>query len=116
MFDCATGQLQPAAVEIDPGFAVIVVLAAAGYPGDYSSGDAITLPTALPDNVQIVHAGTRRRPDGTLETAGGRVLGVVARADSLAAATAAAYTVADAVQWPGRYFRRDIAWRQLQRG
>lgn len=89
--------------------AVCVVLAAAGYPGLPRKGDEITgLADALaqPD-VMVFHAGTASR-DGTLVTAGGRVLSVVGRGGSVADARAAAYRGADAIAFAGRQARSDI--------
>ncbi|MEY3000498.1 MAG: hypothetical protein RL648_712, partial [Verrucomicrobiota bacterium] len=83
--DCANGTLQPDEVRIRQDAALIVVLAAKGYPGPYTKGDHIQLPACLPPSVEIIHAGTRL--DGeSLVSAGGRVLGVVAIAPSLAEA------------------------------
>ena len=42
-------------------------------------------------------------------TAGGRVLDVTASAPTVAAARARAYDAARLVEWPGMYFRADIA-------
>jgi phosphoribosylamine--glycine ligase len=48
-------------------------------------------------------------------TAGGRVLCVTALGDSVAAAQAAAYAMADRIHWPGAFFRRDIGYRAIAR-
>ena len=94
--------------------AVCVVLAAAGYPGTPRRGDAITgveRAEQVP-GVRVIHAGTARF-DGALRTAGGRVLGVTARGDSLAQAHERAYLAADAIEFEGKQLRRDIAARAL---
>jgi phosphoribosylamine--glycine ligase len=90
-----------------------VVLASAGYPGSYETGQVIT---GLDDaeqieTVTVFHAGTRRRNDDAIETAGGRVLAVTARAETLAAATALAYRGIAAIHFDGAHFRRDIGTR-----
>jgi phosphoribosylamine---glycine ligase len=115
LIDAARGTLDPAKVKLRSGFAVIVILAAGGYPGSYDKGDVIQLPTELPEGVQIIHAGTKLEAEGKLVTQGGRVLGVVARADNLQAAVDAAYRTCAEVKWEGCYYRKDIAWRQLSR-
>lgn len=119
MLDCAKGTLKPTALAIKDESAIIVVLAAEGYPSGYRKGDPITFPAELPQGVQIIHAGTKLATDNNgkqqIVTAGGRVLGVVATAPTLKAARDKAYAVADQVQWQGVTMRRDIAWRQLQR-
>lgn len=112
IWDCAKGTLQPEAVRFRKDAAMIVVLAARGYPGPYAKGDRIELPDVLPENVQILHAGTRLEGN-TLLSAGGRVLGVVAIAPNLEEAARAAYGVCDQINWPNKQFRRDIGHHQL---
>ncbi len=93
-----------------PGAAVGIVLAAPGYPEAPRTGDRIEgLPTAPTADVVVFHAGTKKDPDGSFRTAGGRVLTVVGRGPDLAAARAAALRVAEGIRWPGVQFRADIA-------
>jgi phosphoribosylamine--glycine ligase len=94
--------------------AVTTVVAAEGYPGKVRSGDAITVPTDTANRI-VFHAGTARSADGTLTTAGGRVVAVTAVADTFAAAQHASRAGADAVQFAGRQFRADIGWREAAR-
>ena len=115
MWDCANGTLEPAEVKIKDKAAMIVVLAADGYPGSYPKNDLITLPQNLPEDVSIVHAGTKLDEDGNLRSSGGRVLGIVSMGDTLEEAADKAYQVCDAVEWENKYFRRDIGHRQLKR-
>jgi phosphoribosylamine---glycine ligase len=87
-----------------------VVMASAGYPGNYPTGKTIT---GIDDAEQIegvvvFHAGTRLTDAGAVETAGGRVLGVTARASTLERATAQAYEALNRIHFDGMYFRRDI--------
>ena len=98
-----------------PGASVATVVAAEGYPDTPRAGDAIVLPAAEPD-VHVFHAGTRRAPDGSLVTAGGRVLAVTAVADTLAEAQRRSTGFAARVRFAGRQFRDDIGWRELARG
>ena len=91
--------------------ACTVVLASKGYPQKYETGFPITIPADLHDAVFI--AGAKRREDGTLVTAGGRVLAVTATADTLAAAIDAAYAAADRIHFDNAYCRRDIGQRAL---
>ncbi|MCA9593587.1 MAG: phosphoribosylamine--glycine ligase [Myxococcales bacterium] len=110
----ARGHLDETQVSITDEHAVCVVLAAAGYPGTPRRGDAITgveRAEQVP-GVRVIHAGTARF-DGALRTAGGRVLGVTARGDSLAQAHERAYLAADAIEFEGKQLRRDIAARAL---
>jgi phosphoribosylamine--glycine ligase len=92
------------------------VLAAPGYPGAPATGTPIRGADAdFGPDVMVFHAGTARRPDGTLMSSGGRVLNVCARGPDLMAARAAAYRAVDAIDFPGGFCRRDIGWRALAR-
>ena len=92
--------------------AVCVVMAAKGYPDEPERGSEIRgLDAAAADpKVKVFHAGTRR--DGErLVADGGRVLGVTALGQDLAAARDRAYTAVDRIDWPGGFCRRDIGGR-----
>jgi phosphoribosylamine---glycine ligase len=86
---------------------VVVVLAAEGYPGTPRTGDVIT----GVDREGVLHAGTRRREDGAVASAGGRVLSVVGTGADLAAARAQAYQRIEQVHLPGAHHRCDIGLR-----
>jgi phosphoribosylamine--glycine ligase len=92
------------------GSAVTVVLAAAGYPGTPRAGDVIT----GAEQPGVIHAGTRRREDGAVVSAGGRVLCATATGATLAAARDAAYALLASVDLPGGQFRHDIALRAVR--
>ena len=66
-------------------------------------------------DVEVFHAGTARRADGSIETSGGRVLGVTARGRDVAEARRRAYAAADKIHFDGAQIRRDIADRALTR-
>merc|ERR1711969_218392 len=85
--------------------AVCVVLASQGYPRSYPTGRAISGLDAAggEPGVQVFHAGTRRAVDGGFETAGGRVLGVTARGESIAEARRRAYAACDAIRFEGMH-------------
>ena len=96
--------------------ALSVVMAAKGYPGAYSTGTEIRgleAAAALP-GVEIFHAGTRR-DGGKILAAGGRVLGVSALGQTVAAAQARAYDAVDRIDWPDGFCRRDIGWLAIGR-
>jgi phosphoribosylamine--glycine ligase len=92
-----------------PGWAVTVVLASAGYPASSSSGDPLFGLERVPDDVEVTHAGTARRPDGTLVTAGGRVLNVTGLGTDPESARRAAYAAAGMISFEGMQLRGDIA-------
>lgn len=111
----AKGAPLPEQLSFREGAAIVIVLAAGGYPGSYAKGNAITLPDSLPDQSAIVHAGTVRDDDGTIRTAGGRVLGISAQAGSLSEAAAVAYGICDQIDFEDKYVRSDIGHRELNR-
>ncbi|MFB9234816.1 phosphoribosylamine--glycine ligase [Plantactinospora siamensis] len=88
-----------------PGAAVTVVVAAAGYPGTPRTGDPIT----GAERPGVIHAGTARSADGTLVSAGGRVLACTAVATGLVAAREAAYALVDGIGLADAQYRHDIA-------
>jgi phosphoribosylamine--glycine ligase len=104
----ATGTLpaQPP-LEWHEGFAVTVVIAAEGYPGRARAGDVITGAEAH----GVLHAGTRRRDDGAILSAGGRVLSVVGTGPTLQEAREEAYRLVQDVHLTGSHHRTDIAAR-----
>jgi phosphoribosylamine---glycine ligase len=108
----ATGDLAGATLRWKPGPSVCVVLAAAGYPGPIRTGDLITGIDKC--GTQVFQAGTKQGPNG-LETAGGRVLGVTASGDDLAAAAANAYAAVAKIHFDGMHYRHDIARKGLKR-
>ena len=95
--------------------AVTTVLAARGYPEKPEKGAAIRLPSDLGPNVVVFHAGTARDADGTIRAAGGRVLSVTGLGSGVAAAARVSRAACDKIAFEGKTWRRDIAWRELQR-
>jgi phosphoribosylamine--glycine ligase len=106
---CAEGRLQPDMLGWSDGAAACVVLAAAGYPAAPRTGDVIFgLESAAEEpGVLVFHAGTDWG-DGTLITAGGRVLCVTGLGRTRRAALARAYEVIENIRFDGMQYRRDI--------
>jgi phosphoribosylamine--glycine ligase len=99
-----------------PDASVCVVMASGGYPGTFEAGKKII---GIEDadrieGVKIFHAGTTRHDDGYF-TAGGRVLGVTARAPELKTAVERAYQAVSKIGFEGAYYRKDIAARALRK-
>jgi phosphoribosylamine---glycine ligase len=106
-----------------PGAAVVVVIAAEGYPESPARGDKIIFTernvvaavgqeqeaAGGPTDAYVLHAGTARDASGELVSAGGRVLNVVGAGRDVATARAAAYELAGTVEMRGGWYRRDIA-------
>jgi phosphoribosylamine--glycine ligase len=112
---CADGVLDQITLRWRPQTALMVVMAANGYPGSYEKGSEIKglgAAAALPA-VTVFHAATKQDGD-RLRADGGRVLGVTALGDTVAEAQAAAYRAVDLIDWPGGFCRRDIGWRAVE--
>ena len=94
--------------------ALTVVMAAKGYPGTYEKNTEIHGLDGLSSSSsqEVFHAGTILR-DGAVLAVGGRVLNVTARGTSLGAARDLAYGMAEKINWPDGFYRRDIGWRAL---
>ncbi len=101
-------------IELEDAAVICVVIAAEGYPGAPTVGDVIEGADADhgPD-VLVFQAGTARRQDGALVSAGGRVLDVCARGATLGEAAARAYDVVGRIRLRGGFHRGDIGWRGL---
>ncbi len=116
LLDASTsGTLGGMELKWSPRASVCVVMASGGYPGNYPKGKPIT---GLEDaarlaGTKVFHAGTALA-GGQIVTNGGRVLGVTAWADGLAAARAAAYEAVDKIRFDGAQWRRDIASKALR--
>ncbi len=106
----AAGEALPA-ITCSQDAQVTVVLASEHYPATPRTGDVITGLESLEgrDDVQVFHAGTARASDGSLVTAGGRVLAVTGSGPTIAAARAVAYDAVGHISWAGMQHRTDIA-------
>ena len=95
---------------------VCVVMASGGYPGTFDVRKKISGLDAAAEveGVKVFHAGTSKQ-DGAFYTAGGRVLGVSARAAELETAVRRAYEACGKIEFEGAQFRRDIAGRALKK-
>jgi len=114
---CATGALDPkTALQWRPGAAVTVVIAAENYPASPVKGDVITglEEAAAVPGAYVLHAGTRLTDEGTLVTAGGRVLNVVGTGPDLTAARTTAYQAVSKITIRGSHHRTDIALKASQ--
>jgi phosphoribosylamine--glycine ligase len=86
-------------------------MASKGYPQKYDSGFEIKIADEVADSVFVAGA---KLDSGVLKTAGGRVLGVTATADTLKGAIDAAYAKVEKVSFDNAYFRSDIGQRALK--
>ena len=110
MMATTNGTLAQTEVKFRDAHACCVVMASQGYPGKYETGYELTISA---DNVFVAGA---KLEDGVLKTAGGRVLGVTAVADTLQGAIDAAYDNVKNVHFANAFYRRDIGKRALMAG
>ena len=102
--------------EFRPETVICVVMAAKGYPDSPLEGSIIRgAEQDFGRDVQVFHAGTKRRDDGCLIAAGGRVLNVCAAGADIAEARERAYAAIRKIDWPGGFHRSDIGWRAVER-
>ena len=110
MIATTEGKLDKCEVKFANKSACCVIMASKGYPESYESGFEITIGDEVYDSVYVAGAKIK---DGKLVTAGGRVLGVTAVAESLEDAIEAAYKKTEKVSFEGAYKRSDIGARAL---
>jgi phosphoribosylamine---glycine ligase len=110
------GSIRGAELHWKDAAAVTTVLAAGGYPGDVDKGQEIAIPRGMDteEDVLVFHAGTAHA-HGRLVTTGGRVLAVTGLGPDIAAAAQRSRRGAERIEFPGRQYRRDIGWRELER-
>lgn len=109
------GMLDTITADYDKRAAVGVVMAAGGYPGDYSKGDLISgLPQADTAGEKVFHAGTDYQ-NGQVVTQGGRVLCVTALGDTVTQAQQRAYQLVEKISWNKAFYRTDIGYRAIAR-
>jgi phosphoribosylamine--glycine ligase len=109
------GTLAQAEAKWDSRCAIGVVLAAGGYPGEYTKGAVIKgLDTVTTEAVKVFHSGTAQQGEQVI-TNGGRVLCVTALGEDISGAQKTCYLAADKISWQGLTLRRDIGWRAIAR-
>lgn len=112
----AQGKLDDIQLDWHDETAMVVVMAAQGYPGAYEKGTEIkNIDQANTiENAFVFHAGTKA-DDGKILATGGRVLGVTGRGQTVREAQATTYKAVDAIDWEKGFCRRDIGWRAIAR-
>ena len=108
---CTEGTLAETEVKFSSRSACCVVLASQGYPGKYETGFPLTM---TPEAAAHTYIAGAKEKEGVLVTAGGRVAGVTAVADTLPEAIREAYRLAEGVQFANRYCRKDIGAKALE--
>ena len=105
------GTLCDCEVKFKDGAAACVVMASSGYPQKYESGFDLVIDKSVEDTVYVAGA---KSVEGVLKTAGGRVLGVTATADTLHEALEKAYEKVNYVKFENAYYRKDIGKKALE--
>jgi len=105
----ATEKLNNYTIKKDPRTACTVVAVSGGYPEDYKKGFPIQGLDQLSNAAMVFHMGTQQK-GGQIITNGGRVFTVTAFGNSITEAAAAARTIQTAIQFEGKYYRRDIGF------
>lgn len=115
MVKTADGMLDQVNLEWFDEEAVCVVMASGGYPANYEKGFEIKgFADAESTGAVVFHAGTSLK-DGKIVNTGGRVLGVTAKGKDIKSAIDAAYRAVGKISWDKAFYRKDIAYRALQR-
>jgi phosphoribosylamine--glycine ligase len=111
----ATGKLDQINLSWKKEAALVVVMAANGYPGPYKKYSEIKYldKANLVDDVTIFHAGTKIEGKKILAN-GGRVLSVTALGLNVEDAQSKAYKAIDIIDWQQGFYRRDIGWRAIR--
>ena len=105
------GTLAETEVKFKKGAAACVVMASSGYPQKYESGFPLTIDESVADRVYVAGA---KLEGSVLKTAGGRVLGVTATAETLDSALSKAYENLKKVHFENAFWRKDIGAKALR--
>ena len=115
LISSSLGQSLPVKLNCKNQSAMVVILASKGYPEKYPTGELISAPSKIPENSQLIHAGTKLNSDYQNITCGGRVLGAVGLGNDLLEAKNNAYKLCEMVDFTSKYFRKDIGHKEFSR-
>ena len=115
MLKTAEGRLDEVELKWSEDTALCVVMASGGYPAAYEKGHEITgIDAADATGAKVFHAGTADK-NGKIVNTGGRVLGVTAKGSDIVTARENAYAAVEKISWTDAFYRKDIAYRALDR-
>ena len=114
LYASATNQSLPDSIKLSSDKCMTVVIASEGYPGHYPKGGLISFPDELPEKTDIIHAGTILK-EGKIYSNGGRVLSVTSKDKTIFKARDKIYSLCEAINYKSKYYRKDIAYREMKR-
>ena len=114
LYASATNQSLPESIKLSSYKCMTVVIASQGYPDSYPKGDLISFPSELPEKTDIIHAGTILK-EGKIYSNGGRVLSITSQDETILKAREKIYSVCEAIDYQEKYYRKDIAHREIKR-
>lgn len=114
LYASATNQNLPESIKLSKDKCMTVVIASQGYPGNYPKGDLISFPSELSEKTDIIHAGTVLK-EGKIYSNGGRVLSVTSQDETILKAREKIYSLCDSIDYQEKYYRKDIAHREIKR-
>ena len=114
LYASATNQSLPESIKLSSDKCMTVVISSQGYPNSYPKGDLISFPSELPEKTDIIHAGTILK-EGKIYSNGGRVLSITSQDETILKAREKIYSVCEAIDYQEKYYRKDIAHREIKR-
>jgi phosphoribosylamine--glycine ligase len=113
MIATINGTIDKESIELNPGYAIDVVLSSGGYPDSYEKGKLITGLDSVGQNIIVFHAGTKAK-DNQILTNGGRVLNIVAVGDDFIKTREFLYNSIKKIDFEEMHYRKDIGSRALK--
>jgi phosphoribosylamine--glycine ligase len=109
----AEQKLNNVQVEIDPRFATTIVTVSGGYPNEHKTGFAISGLNLAEEDSLIFYSGAKKEGKKVV-TSGGRVICTTALGNNLSEALEMSKELAEAINFEGKYFRKDIGFEFME--
>ena len=104
----ANGKLNEKDIDIDKRCAATVMLVSGGYPEAYEKNKKIEGLGEIKDTL-VFHAGTINK-EGSIYSAGGRVLAITSLGETKKEALEKSFEVAESITFDKKYYRKDIGF------
>ena len=115
LYTSALNQVLPPTIKLSEEKCMTVVIASKGYPTSYPKGESIYLPKNLPELTSITHAGTKLDSNNRIISNGGRVLNITSTDFDISKTAKKIYSVCDRIEFKSKYYRKDIAYKEIKR-